>query len=86
MLSIGNLYFSYDNVQALRGINMTMPSGEVTCVMGRNGVGKTTLIRNIMGLLKADSGSVELGEQNLDRLPAYQRFECMSLGGSVPYA
>ena len=73
MLSIGNLYFSYDNVQALRGINMTMPSGKVTCVMGRNGVGKTTLIRNIMGILKADSGSVSLGEQNLSQLPAYQR-------------
>ncbi len=73
MLSIGNLYFSYDNVRALHGINMTMPSGQVTCVMGRNGVGKTTLIHNIMGLLHADSGSVVLDEQNLSRLPAYRR-------------
>ena len=52
MLSIRNLYFSYGMVEALRDISMTMSPGQVTCVMGRNGVGKTTLMKNIMGLLR----------------------------------
>ena len=53
MLALQDISFSYGMVQALRGVTMTMPKGQVTCVMGRNGVGKTTLMKNIMGLLHA---------------------------------
>ena len=49
MLELKNLNFHYGAVQALFGIEMTMPPGQITCVMGRNGVGKTTLLKNIMG-------------------------------------
>ena len=76
MLSIRNLDFSYGMVQALRGVNMTMPPGQVTCVMGRNGVGKTTLMKNIMGLLKHSSGQVVLGEKDVSPLPANRRARC----------
>ena len=57
MLAIQDLSFSYGMVQALRGVSMTMPKGQVTCVMGRNGVGKTTLMKNIMGLLHNSAGN-----------------------------
>ena len=73
MLSVANLCFSYDKIQTLHGINMTMPSGQITCVMGRNGVGKTTLIRNVMGTLRAESGSISLGETDITAMASHQR-------------
>src|SRR5262245_34433022 len=73
MLSIQSLSFSYGAVKALRDVSMTMRTGQVTCVMGRNGVGKTTLMKNIMGLLRPSAGSVVIGEKNVTRLPANRR-------------
>jgi len=73
MLSIQNVSFSYGMVQALRDVSMTMAPGRVTCVMGRNGVGKTTLMKTIMGLLKHSTGGVVLGNQDVSRLPANRR-------------
>jgi len=62
MLTISNLSFAYSGVQALSDVSMQFPSKQITCVMGRNGVGKTTLMRNIVGLLRSDDGDVTLGE------------------------
>jgi urea transport system ATP-binding protein len=73
MLSIHDLSFSYGAIPTLRGINMEMTKGCVTCVMGRNGVGKTTLMRNIMGVLRSSGGTVMLGEKNLSSLAAHRR-------------
>ena len=73
MLAIDNLSFSYGMVQALREVSMKMAPGRITCVMGRNGVGKTTLMKTIMGLLRQSAGSVILGDQDLSRLPANRR-------------
>ena len=73
MLATENLSFSYGMVQALRDVTMTMAPGRITCVMGRNGVGKTTLMRTIMGLLRQSSGAVRLGEKDLSKLPANRR-------------
>jgi urea transport system ATP-binding protein len=60
-------------VQALRNVSMNMARGRVTCVMGRNGVGKTTLMKTIMGLLRQSSGAVLLAEQNVSKLTANKR-------------
>ena len=57
MLEVTGLNFHYGNVQALYDISMSMPSGQITCVMGRNGVGKTTLLKNIMGVGKQHDGA-----------------------------
>ena len=73
MLATQNLSFSYGMVQALRDVTMTMAPGRITCVMGRNGVGKTTLMKTMMGLLKQTAGKVTLGEKDLTRLPANRR-------------
>jgi urea transport system ATP-binding protein len=73
MLSIRDLSFSYGAIPTLRGINMEMTPGCVTCVMGRNGVGKTTLMRNIMGVLRSSGGTVHLADKDLTALPAYRR-------------
>src|SRR5579859_4882666 len=60
-------------VQALRNVTMSMGRGRVTCVMGRNGVGKTTLMKTIMGLLRQSSGDVVLGDRVVSKLPASKR-------------
>jgi len=77
MLSITNLNFSYSGVKAITNVSMTFPPEHITCVMGRNGVGKTTLMRNIVGLLRADSGNIVLDDNHADRvitrLPASKR-------------
>src|SRR3954451_7408487 len=73
MLKLHDLSFSYGSVQALRGVSMTMPPGQVTCVIGRNGVGKTTLMKTIMGLLTPSSGQIWLGERTIEHLPANRR-------------
>ena len=73
ILKIQNLNFSYGEVQALRDVEMEVPEKSIVCVMGRNGVGKTTLLRNITGLEKPDSGEIQLGGKSLTRLPAYGR-------------
>jgi len=73
MLEISNLEFSYGGVHALNGVSMSMPKGKMTCVMGRNGVGKTTLIRNIIGLLKSSSGSIKLADVSIIGMSANKR-------------
>jgi urea transport system ATP-binding protein len=73
MLAIKNLSFSYGMVEALRDVSMSMTTKQITCVMGRNGVGKTTLMKNIMGLLKPKTGTVHLDTTNLSPLPASKR-------------
>ena len=73
MLSVENLSFSYGAVQALRQVRMNMQTGRITCVMGRNGVGKTTLIKNIMGVLRSSTGAVKLHDRDVSALPANKR-------------
>ena len=73
MLAVQQLSFSYGMVQALREVTISMSPGKVTCLMGRNGVGKTTLMKNIMGLLQPSSGNVVLADRDVTRLRANQR-------------
>ena len=73
MLQIENLCFSYGAVKAIDNVSMTIPQAQVTCIMGRNGVGKTTLLKNVMGLVKSDAGSVRLNESDLTTYPANKR-------------
>jgi urea transport system ATP-binding protein len=73
MLSITDLSFSYGAIPTLRGINMKMAAGRVTCVMGRNGVGKTTLMRNIMGVLRPSGGRIMVEDKDLTALAAHRR-------------
>lgn len=60
MLTISNLQVSISGSRILRGVNLSVPANGVTCLMGRNGVGKTTTLRTIVGLLKPNGGSVQL--------------------------
>jgi urea transport system ATP-binding protein len=72
MLNIQNINFAYGGVKALTDVSLVAPAGKMTCVMGRNGVGKTTLMQNIVGLLRG-SGTIALGDRDLTKLSAPQR-------------
>ncbi|WP_248927881.1 urea ABC transporter ATP-binding subunit UrtE [Paenibacillus hamazuiensis] len=65
MLSIDRLEVGYGESAVLRDVSLEVRAGQVVCLMGRNGVGKTTLMRGIMGLLRARSGSVRFAGRDL---------------------
>ncbi len=73
MLRIENLSFAYGAIRTLHQVNMVMEPKQITCVMGRNGVGKTTLMKNIMGTLQANSGKVWLAGRDVSHFPANRR-------------
>ncbi len=73
MLKLENVSFSYGAIMTLRQVNMIMERNQITCVIGRNGVGKTTLMKNIMGSLRTNSGRIWLEGQDICRLPANKR-------------
>ncbi len=73
MLKLENVAFSYGTIKTLHQVNMIMEQKQITCVMGRNGVGKTTLMKNIMGTLRSNSGKIWLEDKDLCPLPANKR-------------
>jgi urea transport system ATP-binding protein len=73
MLKVENVNLFYGAAQALRGVSLSATIGKVTCLLGRNGVGKTSLLRAICGLQPIASGSIALDGRDVSRLPAYER-------------
>ena len=65
MLSIKNLSVHYGGIHALHGISLDVPAGEIVTLIGANGAGKSTTLNSIMGLVKADSGSVSWNDQEI---------------------
>ena len=71
MLTVEGLTLHYGHSQILHGVNLTAVTGEVTCLMGTNGVGKTSLIRAISGRHPRSGGTVTLDGESLGVLPAH---------------
>jgi branched-chain amino acid transport system ATP-binding protein len=72
MLAIRDIDCFYGKVQVLRGVSLTLAAGEVLCLLGRNGAGKTTMLRAIMGLVPVRAGSIVLDGAELTALPAHE--------------
>src|SRR5574344_188715 len=73
MLEIRDLHVSYGGIRALRGISLDVPDGKIVTLIGANGAGKSTMLRTITGLVKAESGTIrwngtELLGQSVDRV------------------
>ncbi len=73
MLSLQALNQFYGSSQVLRNVDLTVPSGACTVLLGRNGVGKTTLLRCLMGLTPIRSGSMELDGRDITRMAPHLR-------------
>lgn len=73
MLSIDRAVLHYGAAEALRGVSLDAVEGGITCILGRNGVGKTSLIRAIAGHHRLTSGSINFGGMPLDGKPAQAR-------------
>jgi urea transport system ATP-binding protein len=73
MLTVSAIDQFYGGSHALRHIDLEIPSGSCTALLGRNGVGKTTLLRCLMGELPVRSGAVIFDGEDVTRLPSWQR-------------
>jgi branched-chain amino acid transport system ATP-binding protein len=71
MLTVSNIETFYDQSQILFGLSLAIEEGEVVTLMGRNGMGKTTTVRSIMGLTPAKSGSIIFQAADITAQPAY---------------
>ncbi len=76
MLSIADVHVAYGRTPALKGVSLSVGPHEMVSILGRNGVGKTTLMKTIMGLLQVQSGTVVLDGEDVTRRPAHQRARC----------
>ena len=73
MLTVSKLNQYYGGSHILRDLSFTLPPGKVTTLLGRNGVGKTTLLRTLMGLVPAATGSVMFGDKDITAAKPYER-------------
>ncbi len=72
LLEIAGLTAGYGGGTVLHGLDLSVGAGEAVAVMGRNGVGKTTLLKTVMGLLPARGGTVRFGGERIDGLPPFR--------------
>lgn len=73
MLKVSALRAGYGQSEVLHGIDFSVSTGEIVAVMGRNGMGKSTLMKTLIGLLPVGSGEITFDEVSLNGLKAHQR-------------
>lgn len=73
MLKISEVVVNYGQSEALHGISLTVEKNETVAIMGRNGMGKTTLFKSLMGVLPIKSGTVKVDGQEVSRDESYRR-------------
>src|SRR5579864_2269175 len=73
MLEVKNINLYYGAAQALRGVSISAEAGKVTCVLGRNGVGKTSLLRAVVGQYPISGGSIDFDGADITGLKPYER-------------
>ena len=78
-LEVSGLEFSYGEVKVLHSLEFQLISKSIGCVMGRNGVGKTTFLRNLVGLESPSGGKISIEGKDATRLEAHQR-ACNGIG------
>lgn len=72
LLSVTDLHAWYGESHILHGVTMHVNEGETICILGRNGMGKTTTLRTVMGILRKRSGSIRFAGQDMMQVPLYR--------------
>ena len=83
ILDVRNIQTFYGESQALQGVTLHLDEGETVCILGRNGAGKSTTLKSIMGLTPPRSGEVIFDGRPI-RLPGRGSVTCRRTGGSSP--
>src|SRR5262249_53401089 len=73
MLALENINLYYGASHCLRDVSLTVEKGKIACILGRNGVGKSSLLRTIVGIERARSGRIGWEGEDIARLPSHQR-------------
>jgi branched-chain amino acid transport system ATP-binding protein len=73
VLSVDNLSSAYGRIQALHGVSIEVPAGEIVTLVGANGAGKTTLLRAISGVQPITAGAIRFEDEPIERLPSHTR-------------
>ena len=73
MLAVENVNLYYGASHCLRDVSLTVEKGKIACILGRNGVGKSSLLRTIVGIERAKSGRIAWEGEDIARLPSHQR-------------
>ena len=82
MLEIRNIDSYYGESKVIEGLSLTVPDGKIVGLIGRNGVGKSTTLKSIMGIVRTRSGEIIFDGEDISKKPAYER---VKLGiGYVP--
>ncbi len=71
MLEIDDIHAGYGRVKVLFGVSLRARPGEILCLLGRNGAGKTTILKSVMGLVALQSGAIRLDGEDISALPAH---------------
>lgn len=75
MLEVSDLHVSYGQSEVIHGLNFTAKKNETLAIMGRNGMGKTTLFKSLIGILEAGKGSIKIDGKDVTSNESYQRVE-----------
>lgn len=73
MLQLDNITAAYNGSKVLHGVSLKAEKGKVTCLVGRNGVGKSTTLKSIMGLVQTPSGDISVDGESIFKKPTYAR-------------
>jgi urea transport system ATP-binding protein len=73
LLQVSNLNVYYGESHILRNVDLSISEGEMVCLIGRNGVGKTTFLKTVIGLLQQRSGTIHYGDRAFTSEPPYRR-------------
>ena len=75
MLSVSDYHVAYGQSEVLHGLNFSVAPNEIVAIMGRNGMGKTTLMKSLMGIVPTRKGTASIGETDVTQLKSYERVE-----------
>ena len=75
MLNVSNLKVCYGQSEVIHGLDFTVPKNETLAIMGRNGMGKTTLFKSLIGILPTSEGSISIDGVDVTQKESFQRVE-----------